>query len=338
MKQQTSPEKIDLFKNTFRASMPLTDDYVFHAVFGRDTEESRAALIEILNIILERKQDPIRAIVIKNPIEIPDREADKESVIDIRAETESGELLDIEMQAGDLQFYQNRALFYGGRLVNSALQVGENYDRMKKSIVISITKGRLFPSLEDCHNIFEVRDRKRGLLLCDRLELHFLELCKIDDQKPVHALTEIERLGAYLKFANIENRQDYVKQILTMEDIDMTENAYRKVTEDEREYERREARFKYQLQRNTELYVAYSRLEKAMELYQSADDDLEKNFNRLLEGVNENFRKRNISMLEFVDYYESYKETSLQLYETRKDVFLAMENLNTVVGRNIFNY
>ena len=256
MKQQTSPEKIDLFKNTFRASMPLTDDYVFHAVFGRDTEESRAALIEILNIILERKQDPIRAIVIKNPIEIPDREADKESVMDIRAETESGELLDIEMQAGDLQFYQNRALFYGGRLVNSALQVGENYDRMKKSIVISITKGRLFPSLEDCHNIFEVRDRKRGLLLCDRLELHFLELSKIDDQKPVHALTEIERLGAYLKFANIENRQDYVKQILTMEDIDMTENAYRKVTEDEREYERREARFKYQLQRNPELYVA----------------------------------------------------------------------------------
>ena len=214
MKQQASSKNIDLFKNTFRASMPLTDDYVFHAVFGRDTEESRAALIEILNIILERKQDPIRAIVIKNPIEIPDREADKESIMDIRAETESGELLDIEMQAGDLQFYQNRALFYGGRLVNSALQVGENYDRMKKSIVISITKGRLFPSLEDCHNIFEVRDRKRGLLLCDRLELHFLELSKIDDQKPVHALTEIERLGAYLKFANIENRQDYVKQIL----------------------------------------------------------------------------------------------------------------------------
>jgi len=89
---------------------------------------------------------------------------------------------------------------------------------------------------------------------------------------------------------------------------------------------------------NSELYMAYSRLEKAVELYKLADDNLEKNFNRLIEGVNENFRKRNISMLEFVDYYESYKETSLQLYETRKDVFLAMENLNTVVGRNIFNY
>ena len=41
-----------------------------------------------------------------------------------------------------------------------------------------------------------------------------------------------------------------------MEDIDMTENAYRKVTEDELEYERRESRFRYQLQRNTELSVA----------------------------------------------------------------------------------
>ena len=256
MKQQASSKNIDLFKNTFRSSMPLTDDYVFHAVFGRDTEESRAALIEILNIILERKQDPIRAIVIKNPIEIPEREADKESVMDIRAETESGELLDIEMQAGDLQFYQNRALFYGSRLVNSALQVGENYDKMKKSIVISITSGRLFPSLAGCHNIFEMRDRERGLLLCDRLELHFLELSKIDGRKPVSALTEIERLGAYLKFASVEDRQDYVKQILTMEDIDMTENAYRKVTEDELEYERRESRFRYQLQRNTELSVA----------------------------------------------------------------------------------
>ena len=38
----------------------------------------------------------------------------------------------------------------------------------------------------------------------------------------------------------------------------MTENAYRKVTEDELEYERRESRFRYQLQRNTELSVARS--------------------------------------------------------------------------------
>ena len=38
--------------------------------------------------------------------------------------------------------------------------------------------------------------------------------------------------------------------------MDMTENTYRKVSQDELEYERREARLKYQLQYNTEISVA----------------------------------------------------------------------------------
>lgn len=87
-----------------------------------------------------------------------------------------------------------------------------------------------------------------------------------------------------------------------------------------------------------ELYSAYSRLQKVVDLYRSSNDELEHNFGRLIEGVNENFRKRNISMLEFIDYYQSYKETCLQLHELKKDVFLAMENLNTIVGQTVFNY
>ena len=38
--------------------------------------------------------------------------------------------------------------------------------------------------------------------------------------------------------------------------MDMTENTYRKISQDELEYERREARLKYQLQYNTEISVA----------------------------------------------------------------------------------
>ena len=87
-----------------------------------------------------------------------------------------------------------------------------------------------------------------------------------------------------------------------------------------------------------ELYAAYIRLQKAVELHRSSNDELEYNFGHLIEGVNENFRKRNISMLEFIDYYQSYKETCLQLYELKKEVFLAMENLNTIVGQTVFNY
>ena len=87
-----------------------------------------------------------------------------------------------------------------------------------------------------------------------------------------------------------------------------------------------------------ELYTAYASLDKAVQLYQSTHMELERNFEKLIEGVNENFKKRNISLLEFIDYYDSYKETCIQLHEIKKDVFLAMENLNTTIGQTILNY
>ena len=87
-----------------------------------------------------------------------------------------------------------------------------------------------------------------------------------------------------------------------------------------------------------ELFTAYTSLEKATQLYQSTNTDLERNIEKLITGVNENFTRKNISLLEFIDYYDSYKEICIQLYEIKKNVFLAMENLNTVVGQNVLNY
>lgn len=89
---------------------------------------------------------------------------------------------------------------------------------------------------------------------------------------------------------------------------------------------------------HNELNIAYNRLQKAIHLYNSTDSNLAHDFDKLLIGINENFRKRNISMLEFIDYYESYKETCLQLYALKKEVFAAIENLNMTVGQTIINY
>lgn len=91
-------------------------------------------------------------------------------------------------------------------------------------------------------------------------------------------------------------------------------------------------------QAETELFTCYARLEKAVNLYNTSNYELERDFETIIDGVNNNFRKRNISLLEFIDYYQAYKETCLQLYQTRKEVFLAMEELNTVTGSDIFNY
>ena len=91
-------------------------------------------------------------------------------------------------------------------------------------------------------------------------------------------------------------------------------------------------------QAETELFTSYSRLEKAVKLYRSSNFELERDFGTIIEGVNSNYQKRNISLLEFIDYYQAYKETCLQLYQTEKDVFLAMEEVNTVTGSDVFSY
>lgn len=91
-------------------------------------------------------------------------------------------------------------------------------------------------------------------------------------------------------------------------------------------------------QAENELFTSYARLEKAVKLYNTSNSELERDFEKIIDGVNSNYSKRNISLLEFIDYYQAYKETCLQLYQTQKDVFLAMEDINTVTGSDVFNY
>ena len=52
-----SDEITKLYTDTYRSRMPLYNDYVFHRIYGSDTEESRAALIGLLH-----DQERLRAV------------------------------------------------------------------------------------------------------------------------------------------------------------------------------------------------------------------------------------------------------------------------------------
>ena len=67
------------------------------------------------------------------------------------------------------------------------------------------------------------------------------------------------------------------------------------------------------------------------------EDNLYANFKRQLE-VHNRKRLEEYGRNEFIDYYETYKTTCLQLYQTQKEVLLALEEVNTVTGSHVFNY
>jgi cobalt-zinc-cadmium efflux system outer membrane protein len=81
-------------------------------------------------------------------------------------------------------------------------------------------------------------------------------------------------------------------------------------------------------------YKIALRLEK---LANGFDPGFKTDFTHLIEEVYKNFEKRNISMLEFLDYYDSYKTNTLQLNGILLSRVTSLEQLNYVTGTSFFN-
>jgi cobalt-zinc-cadmium efflux system outer membrane protein len=76
------------------------------------------------------------------------------------------------------------------------------------------------------------------------------------------------------------------------------------------------------------------RLEK---LYNSFDPAFKQNFTHLIQQVFINYQKRNISLLEFLDFYDSYKTNTIQLNNLQLNRVISLEQLNYVTGTPFFN-
>ena len=74
---------------------------------------------------------------LKNPYNFPHYFDEKLSALDIKAKSEKGESYDIEVQIADQSFYRQRALFYWSGLYSEQIGVGGEYQKLKKSVIIS---------------------------------------------------------------------------------------------------------------------------------------------------------------------------------------------------------
>ncbi len=72
-------------------------------------------------------------------------------------------------------------------------------------------------------------------------------------------------------------------------------------------------------------------------LFQNIDPAFSGNFDRLMHEMLINYQKRNISILEFLDFYDSYKQNILQINTIRLNRVNAFEDINYYTGTNFFN-
>ncbi|WP_207434344.1 TolC family protein [Sabulibacter ruber] len=93
-----------------------------------------------------------------------------------------------------------------------------------------------------------------------------------------------------------------------------------------------------QLELETQVMQAYRKAQEAQQFYNSFDPSFRQDFNRLLEGITTSFMRRNISLIEFLDYYETYTDSMTQLLELSTNRLRALEEINYAVGKPVISY
>ena len=240
--------------------LPLTSDLVFKAVYGRNTEASNAALTALLNRLLEKDKDPIVWVHCENPFSYKTYQGEKEIIMDIKVRLSSGQLLDLEMQVDHLDCYVNRSIYYMGKLINESLESGEDYDKMKETIVISIVNRTLFPQYKKAFSTYYLKENEEDHKLSEITRIHFLELGKINvDEKPISEMTPHERLGVYFKYAADESKSEVIDQLLEYEAevIDLTKPILEEISAEQELRELEEARKRYRYDVNTARSVGH---------------------------------------------------------------------------------
>ena len=91
-----------------------------------------------------------------------------------------------------------------------------------------------------------------------------------------------------------------------------------------------------ELQVRNDISNAYRQLLETDKLYKTASLQFTSDYEKLLDGITKGYQNHTISLLEFIDYYETYKNSKLELNHLQNNRLDALENLNLATGTTIF--
>jgi outer membrane protein, heavy metal efflux system len=86
-----------------------------------------------------------------------------------------------------------------------------------------------------------------------------------------------------------------------------------------------------------QIYRSVQKAADADKLYRNIDPEFAAAFNRIAREMASNYMKRNISLLNFLNFYDSYKQNVVQFNAVLFGKINALENINFLTGTNFFN-
>ena len=190
-------------------------DAVFHALFRKGNENITKALIQD---ITEREYKIID--MDKNVIMYDGNVESKNEVLDLKVELDDGEICNLEIQLANKKNFKERMLDYWARLYSGQLDKGDDYTKLKRTILIAIVNFNIKEFInEEYHTKWQIREeRNKELILTNDFEMHIIEI-----EKAIKSLQENkqDKIAQWMSFFDNPNSMEV--KVMSKENEDINE-------------------------------------------------------------------------------------------------------------------
>lgn len=222
-------------------------DFVFKRIFGN--EKNPKILISFLNAVIKPK-DPIKSVEIKNTDIEKEHIEDKYSRLDIKAVTNSGEHINVEIQVKNEYNMIKRSLYYWSKMFENQIVKGDDYDTLSRTICINILDFKYLKN-NNFHNCYRLKEVSTNEELTDTMELHFIEipkLRKLDNSEEISDMLE-----AWITFIQSPTSEVINKLEMSSQEIKQAKEELLRLSGDDKEREIYEKRKESLLEQNSSL-------------------------------------------------------------------------------------
>ena len=176
------------------------NDLVFKLLFG--DARNTGPLTDFLKAALDLPPRDYLDIVLVDPHLNGDDIDDKQGILDVKAKTATGKMVDIEIQVAEQPQMRERIIFYLSRMITEQVSRGDSYRKIERSICILITDYVQVPENDCYHNRYRLHDPRTGSEFTDLVEVNTLELPKLPHN------TDGSTLWDWLKFLDARQEEE----------------------------------------------------------------------------------------------------------------------------------
>ena len=185
--------------NVITKYLSAKNDVAFKHIFG--VEKNKDILIAMLNAVLKNQlHKPIKEVQFLSPIQLPELNDKKATVVDVLCKDRDGCQYIIEMQVGGMRGFEVRAQYYASKAFVTQAKRGGSYQGLREVIFLAFCDFHIFPKKRHYKSEHVTLDKTTNEHDLVMLSFTFVDLLLFDEirTKEVKDLTLEEKFYYFL--------------------------------------------------------------------------------------------------------------------------------------------